>query len=129
MIRRPPRSTLFPYTTLFRSDGRVVFNNIQYGVFVTFKANNEYTRDCFKQYGLLVDKSGWYGSMWRPFHLIGLETSVSVLSAVLRGGPTGTPKEVRGDAAGTGKRDLEAGGTRGGEGGYTGSGNAAPGAE
>src|SRR2546427_3568103 len=23
MIRRPPRSTLFPYTTLFRSDGKV----------------------------------------------------------------------------------------------------------
>src|SRR5688572_32407086 len=27
MIRRPPRSTLFPYTTLFRSDGR----NINHG--------------------------------------------------------------------------------------------------
>src|ERR1039458_5296924 len=25
MIRRPPRSTLFPYTTLFRSIGRAVF--------------------------------------------------------------------------------------------------------
>src|SRR5256885_5352107 len=25
MIRRPPRSTLFPYTTLFRSDGAVKF--------------------------------------------------------------------------------------------------------
>src|SRR3712207_8320095 len=24
MIRRPPRSTLFPYTTLFRSDGRTL---------------------------------------------------------------------------------------------------------
>src|SRR5690625_6922421 len=24
MIRRPPRSTLFPYTTLFRSDGHLV---------------------------------------------------------------------------------------------------------
>src|SRR5438309_6083542 len=24
MIRRPPRSTLFPYTTLFRSPGRLV---------------------------------------------------------------------------------------------------------
>src|SRR3712207_9475807 len=24
MIRRPPRSTLFPYTTLFRSDGKAV---------------------------------------------------------------------------------------------------------
>src|SRR3712207_9003032 len=29
MIRRPPRSTLFPYTTLFRSQGeRVAFLNI-----------------------------------------------------------------------------------------------------
>src|SRR2546427_9564052 len=26
MIRRPPRSTLFPYTTLFRSDGIDQFN-------------------------------------------------------------------------------------------------------
>src|SRR5258705_722058 len=24
MIRRPPRSTLFPYTTLFRSSGKIV---------------------------------------------------------------------------------------------------------
>src|SRR2546430_17458638 len=29
MIRRPPRSTLFPYTTLFRSDqGKVSFNDV-----------------------------------------------------------------------------------------------------
>src|SRR5256885_10993730 len=28
MIRRPPRSTLFPYTTLFRSSGRPDFSNI-----------------------------------------------------------------------------------------------------
>src|SRR5947208_10502236 len=27
MIRRPPRSTLFPYTTLFRSDSRLVHGN------------------------------------------------------------------------------------------------------
>src|SRR2546426_6754440 len=27
MIRRPPRSTLFPYTTLFRSIGMVVLNS------------------------------------------------------------------------------------------------------
>src|SRR2546429_1032559 len=26
MIRRPPRSTLFPYTTLFRSEGRFVID-------------------------------------------------------------------------------------------------------
>src|SRR2546425_3335461 len=29
MIRRPPRSTLFPYTTLFRSCTRVVRSNCQ----------------------------------------------------------------------------------------------------
>src|SRR3712207_9129316 len=29
MIRRPPRSTLFPYTTLFRSkDGKIVENSV-----------------------------------------------------------------------------------------------------
>jgi predicted homoserine dehydrogenase-like protein len=107
-------------------DGREVFNNIRYGVFVTFKANNEYTRDCFKQYGLLVDKSGWYGSMWRPFHLIGLETSVSVLSAVLRNEPTGTPTEFRGDAVATAKRDLKPGEMLDGEGGYAVWANAIP---
>src|SRR3712207_9011690 len=26
MIRRPPRSTLFPYTTLFRSEGRSILD-------------------------------------------------------------------------------------------------------
>src|SRR3712207_7839445 len=32
MIRRPPRSTLFPYTTLFRS-----VDNLEYGVEATFR--------------------------------------------------------------------------------------------
>src|SRR2546422_4289457 len=31
MIRRPPRSTLFPYTTLFRSDARDLLNNFAGG--------------------------------------------------------------------------------------------------
>src|SRR3712207_8619697 len=29
MIRRPPRSTLFPYTTLFRSDGIALLKEMQ----------------------------------------------------------------------------------------------------
>src|SRR2546425_6338292 len=32
MIRRPPRSTLFPYTTLFRSQCRTRFRRAQVGV-------------------------------------------------------------------------------------------------
>lgn len=99
-------------------DGRVVLNNIQYGMFVTFRAPSEYTRACFQQYGLMTDASGWYGSMWRPFHLIGLETSVSVLSACLRGEATGSSTRWRGDAVATAKGDFAAGEYLDGEGGY-----------
>jgi predicted homoserine dehydrogenase-like protein len=116
---RLARSGLIDIAASQEPDGREVFNNIRYGVFVTFKAPNEYARACFKQYGLLTDPSGWYGSMWRPFHMIGLETSVSVLSAVLRREPTGSPREFRGDAVATAKRDLKAGEMLDGEGGYT----------
>src|SRR3712207_6891972 len=34
MIRRPPRSTLFPYTTLFRSESAVRFTHIPTGIVV-----------------------------------------------------------------------------------------------
>jgi len=123
---RLSRSGLVDIAASQEPDGREVFNNIRYGVFVTFKAPNEYARACFKQYGLLVDPTGWYGSMWRPFHMIGLETSVSVLSAVLRGEATGSSKEFRGDAVATAKRDLKPGEMLDGEGGYAVWANAIP---
>lgn len=115
---RLPRAGLTDIAASREPDGRTVQNNIQYGMFVTFRAPDEYTRNCFEQYGLLTDETGWYGSMWRPFHLIGLETSVSVLSACLRGEPTGTAKEFRGDAVATAKSNLKAGDMLDGEGGY-----------
>ena len=99
-------------------DGRIVANHIQYGMFVTFRAPGEYTRACFRQYGLMTDDTGWYGSMWRPFHLIGLETSISVLSAALRGEPTGSTRMYRADAAAAAKGNLETGDILDGEGGY-----------
>jgi len=123
---RLARSGLVDIAASQEPDGREVANNIRYGVFVTFKAPNEYAKACFKQYGLLVDPSGWYGSMWRPFHMIGLETSISVLSAVLRGEATGSSKEFRGDAVATAKRDLKAGEMLDGEGGFAVWANAIP---
>ncbi len=115
---RLPKAGLVDIAASQEPDGREVVNNIRYGMFVTFRAPDEYTRQCFEQYGLLTDKSGWYGSMWRPFHLIGLETSVSVLSAVLRGEPTGSSREFRADAVATAKSDLKAGEWLDGEGGF-----------
>src|SRR3712207_7099097 len=34
MIRRPPRSTLFPYTTLFRSDLEALIGGVERGIYV-----------------------------------------------------------------------------------------------
>ena len=123
---RMARAGLVDIAASQEPDGREVVNNIRYGVFVTFKAHNDYTKACFKQYGLLTDPSGWYASMWRPFHIIGLETSVSVLSAVLRGEPTGSSKEFRGDAVATAKRDMQPGEMLDGEGGFAVWANAIP---
>src|SRR2546423_15228219 len=43
MIRRPPRSTLFPYTTLFRSLRSVFFHWIAQGVRI-FRVDNPHTK-------------------------------------------------------------------------------------
>jgi predicted homoserine dehydrogenase-like protein len=56
--------------------------------------------------------------MYKPYHLIGLELGVSVLSAVLRGEPTGQPHGFRGDAVAVTKRKLCAGEMLDREGGY-----------
>ena len=123
---RLPRAGLLDIAASQEPDGREVPDSVRYGVFVTFRAHNEYARACFAQYGLRTDPSGWYASMWRPFHLIGLEAGISVLSAVLRGEPTGCSKEFRGDAVATAKTDLRPGDMLDGEGGYAVWANAIP---
>ncbi|HEX6442523.1 MAG TPA: Gfo/Idh/MocA family oxidoreductase [Stellaceae bacterium] len=100
-------------------DGRPVFRDLRWGVYVVLKAPNQYARTCFKEYGLKTDASGWYAAMYKPYHLIGLELGISVLSAALRGEPAGQPLGWRGDVAAVAKRDLRAGETLDGEGGYT----------
>ena len=115
---RLPKKGLLDIAASREPDGREVYNNICYGMFVTFKAPNEYSRDCFRQYGLVTDSSGWYASMWRPFHMIGLETNTSIMSAVLRNEPTGVSCLWKADAVATAKRDLAAGEMLDGEGGF-----------
>ncbi|MFD1342100.1 SAF domain-containing protein [Litorisediminicola beolgyonensis] len=64
--------------------------------------------------------------MYKPFHLIGMELSISVLSAALRNEPTGQSREMRGTVAAVAKRDLKRGERLDGEGGYTVWGKALP---
>ena len=100
-------------------DGRPVAKDLRWGVYVVLKAPNDYAAACFRQYGLRTDTTGRYAAMYKPFHLIGLELSISVLNAALRGEPTGATREWRGDAVAVAKRDLAPGDTLDGEGGYT----------
>jgi predicted homoserine dehydrogenase-like protein len=100
-------------------DGRPVARDLRWGVYVVFKAQNDYAAACFKQYGLPTDDTGRYAAMYKPFHLIGLELSISVLNVALRGEPTGSCQSWRGDAVAVAKRALKAGEMLDGEGGYT----------
>ena len=93
-------------------------DSLRWGVYAVFKAPNEYARACFAQYGLRTDPSGWYASLYRPCHLIGLELGVSVVNAVLRGEATGATRNWAGDVVAVAKRDLAEGETLDGEGGY-----------
>ena len=64
--------------------------------------------------------------MYKPFHLIGLELSISVLSVALRKEPTGQSREMRGTVASVAKRALKAYEKLDGEGGFTVWGKALP---
>ncbi len=100
-------------------DGRPVFKDLRWGVYVVIEAPNDYAAACFRQYGMNTDSSGRYSAMFKPFHLIGLELNISVLSAGILGRPTGETRDFRGDVVATAKRDLKAGEMLDGEGGFT----------
>jgi predicted homoserine dehydrogenase-like protein len=100
-------------------DGRPVFRDLRWGVYVTFAGGSEYVERCFKEYGLVTDPSGRCSAMYKPYHLIGLELGVSVASMGLRREPTGAPVAFSADVVATAKRDLAPGEMLDGEGGFT----------
>lgn len=99
-------------------DGRPVYRDLRWGVFVTFEAPGDYVKRCFREYGVQTDETGRYAAMFRPYHLVGLELTTSILKAGLRGEATGTPTGFWGDVVATAKRPLKAGELLDGEGGY-----------
>jgi len=100
-------------------DGREIGYDIRFGVFVVFEGETEYIRNCFREYMVRTDPSGRYACLYKRWHLIGLEVGISVASVGLRGEATGAPIGFNADVVATAKRDLKAGETLDGEGGYT----------
>ena len=100
-------------------NGKPIFYDIRFGVWVVFEGDTEYIRRCFTEYGVRTDPSGRYACLYKRWHLIGLEVGISVASVGVRAEPTGCPTGFRADAVATAKRDLVAGELLDGEGGYT----------
>ena len=76
-------------------------------------------RHCFEEYKAHTDPSGRYFTLYKRWHLIGLEVGMSVASVALRGEPTGVAQAWNADVVATAKRDLKPGEMLDGEGGYT----------
>ena len=101
------------------TDGREIPYEIRMGVWVTVEAETDYIKNCFEEYKAHTDPSGRYFTLYKRWHLIGLEVGMSVASVALRGEPTGTAEYWKADVVATAKRDLKVGEVLDGEGGYT----------
>jgi predicted homoserine dehydrogenase-like protein len=101
------------------ADGRPIPYDIRMGVWVTVEGETEYIRNCFEEYNAHTDPTGRYFTLYKRWHLIGLEVGYSVASVVLRGEATGAATGWQADVVATAKRDLQPGELLDGEGGYT----------
>ena len=100
-------------------DGTEIPNDIRKGVWVTIEGDNDYVRNCFDEYKVVTDTTGRYVSLYKKWHLIGLELGISVASVGLRAEPTGAAICFNADVPAIAKVDLEAGSILDGEGGFT----------
>jgi len=101
------------------AQGQAIDYDIRMGVWVTVEGETEYVRNCFDEYKAQTDPSGRYFTLYKRWHLIGLEVGYSVASLALRGEPTGVATCWKADVVATAKRDLKPGEMLDGEGGYT----------
>ena len=107
-------------------NGAEIPHDIRKGVWVAIEADNDYVRNCFEEYKVITDTTGRYMSLYKKWHLIGLELGMSVASVGLRGEPTGAATCFNADVPAIAKADLGAGSMLDGEGGFTIYGGARP---
>jgi predicted homoserine dehydrogenase-like protein len=99
-------------------DKKDIPNDLRWGVYIVIKAQNQYVKNCFKDYGMVTDSSGNYSAIWRPYHYIGLELAQSIYSIALDKKATGHTKNYNADVAAYAKKDLKIGEKLDGEGGF-----------
>ncbi len=99
-------------------DKKNISHDLRWGVYIVIKAKNEYVKNCFKDYGMVTDKSGNFSAIWRPYHYVGLELAQSIYSVGIDRKATGQTKYFNADVASLAKKDLYPGDILDGEGGY-----------
>jgi len=92
-------------------------NDLRWGIYIVIKAQNDYVKNCFKEYGMVTDNSGEYSAIWRPYHYVGLELAQSIYSIALDKKATGHTKFFNADVASVAKKYLSPGEILDGEGG------------
>ncbi len=113
------RKGMVEVVSSLETDGRLIDYDIRMGVWVTVEGETEYIRNCFEEYNAHTDPTGRYFTLYKRWHLIGLEVGMSVASVALRGEATGVATCWQADVVATAKRDLQPGELLDGEGGYT----------
>ncbi|MFG2427468.1 homoserine dehydrogenase [Streptomyces sp. NPDC048590] len=80
------------------------------GVFVVVRTGDPVTWETLRGKGHVVSRDGRYAAIYLPYHLMGVETPVSLLSAVLHGRPSGgTDPRAHAVLGGRALRDLPSG--------------------
>lgn len=59
------------------------------GVFVVVRCNDSATWQTLREKGHVVSRNGKYACIYQPYHLMGVETPISLFSAVLHNRPSG----------------------------------------
>lgn len=103
-------------------DGSTVDHGIGFGMFIVTSTPTARIQNYLRQYagdGLYVANDGEYQVFYRPFHLPGIETPVSIANAAIRNEATGAVRHQHTEVVGAAKRDLRAGTELDGGGGTT----------
>ncbi|MDT0475075.1 homoserine dehydrogenase [Streptomyces sp. DSM 41014] len=80
------------------------------GVFVVVRTGDPVTWELLRAKGHVVSRDGRFAAVYLPYHLMGVEAPVSLLSAVLHGRPSGgTAARAHAVLAGRARTDLPAG--------------------
>lgn len=113
------RKGMVEVVSSLETDGRNIDYDIRMGVWVTVEGETDYIRNCFEEYNAHTDPDGRYFTLYKRWHLIGLEVGMSIASVTLRNEATGAATGWNADVVATAKRDLKPGEVLDGEGGYT----------